>query len=92
MAEILSKVKSNKVAQERILIIRDENYFNFQQYFSYIVAVRYIGGGNQGTRVKSQTCCLYLPQYLAIIELKTDRYYHTTRTAHFYQSKPKVIS
>jgi hypothetical protein len=52
MAEILSKVKSNKVAQERILIIRDENYFNFQQYFSYIVAVRYIGGGNQGTRIK----------------------------------------
>lgn len=88
MAEVLSKVKSNKVTKERILIIRDENYFNI--YFSYIVTVRYIGGGNQGTRIKSQTCCLYLPQYLAIIELKTDRYYHTTRTAHFYQSKPKV--
>jgi hypothetical protein len=29
---------------------------HFQQYFSYIVAVSFIGGGNQSTRRKPQTC------------------------------------
>jgi hypothetical protein len=28
---------------------------HFQQYFSYIVAVSFIGGGNQSTRGKQQT-------------------------------------
>jgi len=28
----------------------------FQQYFSYIVAVSFIGGGNQRTRRKPPTC------------------------------------
>ena len=29
---------------------------HFQQYFSYIVAVSFIGGGNRSTRRKPQTC------------------------------------
>ena len=29
---------------------------NFQQYFSYIVAVSFIGGRNQSTRRKPPTC------------------------------------
>jgi len=32
-------------------------YRHFQQYFSYIVAVSFIGGGNRSTRRKPQTCC-----------------------------------
>ena len=31
-------------------------YVHFQQYFSYIVAVSCIGGGNQSTRRKPPTC------------------------------------
>jgi len=30
--------------------------YNNQQYFSYIVAVSFIGGGNQSTRRKPLTC------------------------------------
>ena len=30
--------------------------FNFQQYFRYIVAISFIGGGNRGTRRKPPTC------------------------------------
>jgi hypothetical protein len=29
---------------------------HFQQYFSYIMAVSFIGGGNQSTRGKPPTC------------------------------------
>jgi len=29
----------------------------FKQYFSYIVAVSIIGGGNWGTHRKPPTCC-----------------------------------
>jgi hypothetical protein len=29
---------------------------HFQQYFSYIVAVSFIGGGHRRTRKKPQTC------------------------------------
>jgi hypothetical protein len=31
-------------------------YRHFQQYFSYIVTVSFIGGGNRSTRRKSPTC------------------------------------
>ena len=31
-------------------------YRHFQQYFSYIVAVSFIGGGNQSTQRKPPTC------------------------------------
>jgi len=31
-------------------------YIIFQQYFSYIVAVSFIGGGNRSTRRKPPTC------------------------------------
>jgi len=30
---------------------------HFQQYFSYIVVVSFIGGGNWSTQRKSPTCC-----------------------------------
>jgi len=30
---------------------------HFQQYFSYIVAISFIGGGNRRTRRKQSTCC-----------------------------------
>ena len=33
---------------------------HFQQYFSYIVAVSCIGGGNWSTRRKQPTCCKWL--------------------------------
>jgi hypothetical protein len=32
-------------------------YRHFQQYFSYIVTISFIGGGNQSTRRKQLTCC-----------------------------------
>ena len=31
-------------------------YCYFQQYFSYIMAVSFIGGGNRGTQRKPPTC------------------------------------
>jgi hypothetical protein len=31
-------------------------YRHFQQYFSYIMAVRFIGGGNRSNREKPPTC------------------------------------
>ena len=30
--------------------------YDFQQYFSYIMSVSFIGGGNQSTRRKPLTC------------------------------------
>jgi len=30
---------------------------HFQQYFSYIIAVSFIGGGNRNTQRKQPTCC-----------------------------------
>jgi hypothetical protein len=38
---------------------------HFQQYFSYIVAVSFIGGGNRSTRRKPQTCRKSLRQTLS---------------------------
>ena len=36
----------------------------FQQYFSYIVADSFIGGGNQSTWGKIQTCCKSLTNFI----------------------------
>jgi hypothetical protein len=41
-------------------------YRHFQQYFSYIVVVNFIGGGNQSTWRKRPTC----------LKLVTDKLYH----------------
>jgi len=38
------------------LINTNESINHFQQYFSYIVAVRFIGGGNRSTWKKTPTC------------------------------------
>jgi len=35
-----------------------------QQYFSYILAVSFIGGGNQSTRRKQPTCRKSLPNFI----------------------------
>jgi len=37
---------------------------HFQQYFSYIVAVSFIGGGNRSTRRKSPTCRKSLTNFI----------------------------
>jgi len=39
-------------------------YRHFQQYFSYIVAVSFIGGGNRSTRRKPPTCCKSLTNFI----------------------------
>ena len=50
---------------------------DFQQYFSYIVAVSFIGGGNQSTRRKPLTCRKSLTNlshndvHLSLIEIQT---------------------
>ena len=47
---------------------------NFQQYFSYIVAVGFIGGVNRRTRRKPPTCRKSLTNvvHLALIEIRTN--------------------
>jgi len=37
---------------------------HFQQYFSYIVAVSFICGGNQSTLRKPPTCCKSLTKFI----------------------------
>ena len=37
---------------------------HFQQYFSYIVAVSFNGGGNQNTLRKPPTCRKYLTNFI----------------------------
>ena len=37
---------------------------HFQQYVSYIVAVSFIGGGNQSTRTKPSTCRKSLTHFI----------------------------
>jgi hypothetical protein len=42
----------------------DDVYRHFQQYFSYIVAVSFIGGGNRRTRRKPPTCRKSLKNFI----------------------------
>ena len=37
---------------------------HFQQYFSYIVAVSFIGAGNRSNRRKPPTCCKSLTNFI----------------------------
>jgi hypothetical protein len=37
---------------------------HFQQYFSYIVAISFIGGGNWSTEKKPQTCRKSLTNFI----------------------------
>jgi hypothetical protein len=37
---------------------------HFQQYFSYFVAVNFIGGGNRSTRRKTPTCRKSLTNFI----------------------------
>jgi hypothetical protein len=43
---------------------------HFQQYFSYIVVVSFIGGGNQSIQKKPQTCCKSLTNYISLCCIK----------------------
>ena len=40
-------------------------YCHFQQYFSYIVAVSFIGGGNQSSWRKQPSCSKSLTNYIS---------------------------
>ena len=42
-------------------------YRHFQQYFNYIVAVSFIGGGNRNTQWKSPTCRKSLTNFFTYI-------------------------
>jgi len=59
------------------VILFDGVTATFQQYFSYIVAVCFIGGGNWRTQRKPQTCRKSLTNlwhtivHLALIEIRT---------------------
>jgi hypothetical protein len=54
---------------EFVFVLIDGVYCNFQPYFSYIVAVSFISGGNQSTRRKPPTCwSLYRTQILNSIQ------------------------
>jgi hypothetical protein len=41
---------------------------HFQQYFSYIVAVSFIGGGNRGTQRKPLTCRKSLTKFYLLYD------------------------
>jgi hypothetical protein len=42
--------------QNKVWLMAYDDSFHFQQYFSYIVVVSFIGGGNRNIRRKSPTC------------------------------------
>ena len=44
-------------------------YRHFQKYFSYIVTVSFIGGGNQSTRRKPPTCHKSLANFITLINV-----------------------
>ena len=39
-------------------------WYHFQQYFSYIVAISFIGGGNRSAWRKQSTCCKSLTNFI----------------------------
>jgi hypothetical protein len=47
-----------------VVYLFDGVYHPFQQYFSYIVAVSFIGGGNWWTRKKPLTCRKSLSNFI----------------------------
>ena len=63
-------------------------YSHFQQYFSYIVTVRFIGGRNKSTQEKVMTCCWYVTHnnimlywvHLVMIGTRTHNYHTFTTT------------
>ena len=59
---------------------------HFQQYFSYIVAVSFIGGGNQSTQRKPPTCHKSLTNFITLCSIK-----HTLPCAHFFEITALVV-
>ena len=55
-------VLCDNVGQVKGIRVRIDHHF--QQYFSYIVAVSFIGGENQSTRRKPLTCRKSLPNFI----------------------------
>jgi hypothetical protein len=47
-----------------VVCLFDGVYRHFQQYFSYIVAVSFIGGGNRRARRKPLTCRKLLTNFI----------------------------
>ena len=59
LKKMIKRVRSQQIKMVECVCLCDGGYRHFQQYFSYIVAVSFIGGGpgeNQRTRGKPQTC------------------------------------
>jgi DeoR/GlpR family transcriptional regulator of sugar metabolism len=56
IARILSIINEYCPRQCLLVSLFGGVYRQFQQYFSYIVAVSFIGGGNRMTRRKPPTC------------------------------------
>jgi hypothetical protein len=57
---------ANKIKQKNTLVVQALFFsLDFQQYFSYIVVVSFISGGNQSTRRKPPTCCKSLKKTLS---------------------------
>jgi hypothetical protein len=51
------------------------SFHHFQQYFSYIVAVSFIGGGNRSTRRKQLTCRKSLTSQDRTLNFSGDRHW-----------------
>jgi hypothetical protein len=61
---------TTKTAPKTTVCLFDGVYCLFQQYFSYIVAVSFIGGGNRRTRKKTPTCRKSLTNLIIICKYK----------------------
>ena len=58
------------------------------QYFSYIVMVSFIGGGNQRTRGKPTTCCKSLTNFICYIGLCLEMKVHISKNDTFLTNRP----
>ena len=62
LLECVLQIKSNFVVWFMVF------KHHFQQYFSYIMAVSFIGGGKQSTWIKPQTCRKLLTNFITYIQ------------------------
>jgi len=56
--------KGNTYGIKWFVCLFDGVWHHFQQYFSYILAVSFIGGGNRSTRRKPPTCRKSLTNFI----------------------------
>ena len=57
MGRFIKKHNNINGAYHLLIGLANGVYTHFQKYFSYIVEVSFIGGGNRSTRRKLPTCC-----------------------------------